>query len=586
MSGRRRWATTPAKGRMVEHPTVVAAARIWDSHRNPRLTERSGVPIVSYCRTRVYLDRDAWEMLPPDGVLLMRVQPIDGPRFVLALTTDELEEVFGEVRATASWRDARCYHFPNEPPAAAAFVVSIDGTAATADRRTGEPATPAIRSAPRTPHVVRPAAPAAVGVAAPLREEPASFQEWAADWYARLGARPESAAYLQAVVAWRNAWRPERVRVLLLAESHVGEHPGDSRLDVMPMRWVGRSLPDRYVRLIYCLDTVRAASAPARRSPTAGLRSSGTSSVRSRSAGHRRGRANPRCSSGSAGRFTSSRSSAIAESGYRTPRRLGFISVAVNESITVTTCNSCAMGISATCGQRSLPMRPSSSGSSGDASPPRSRVFPGSIPGASSPSLRTETEPSTLKDSSDFAERRSEEGPAARPDDHPVAKAGARQQGPQGAKQSRGSTIPPLGPYVVSARDITLRAAMRIDVFSSAAGHPLLPFKRRFLVAVGLAVLASPSRRARRRCRCRVAQPWQLRTGSALPLAHPAAPARSPGADAQARRARVGPSSGRAIAAMVPARPEKSTSWGVRAPLTRDYGRRLRCAGLRCTAAR
>jgi len=113
---------------MVEHPTVVAAARIWDSNRHPRLTERSGLPIVSYCRTRVYLDRDAWEMLPPDGVLLMRVQPADAPRFVLALTADELEEAFGEVRATASWRDARCYHFPSEPPAARAFVVNVDGS--------------------------------------------------------------------------------------------------------------------------------------------------------------------------------------------------------------------------------------------------------------------------------------------------------------------------------------------------------------------------------------------------------------------------------------------------------------------------
>ena len=127
MSGRRRWATRPATGRMVDHPTVVAAARIWSSDRTPRLVERSGTPIVSYCRTRVYLDRDAWEMLPDDGVLLMRVQPTEGPRFVLALTADELDKVFGEVRATASWRDARCYHFPSEPPAARAFVVNVDG---------------------------------------------------------------------------------------------------------------------------------------------------------------------------------------------------------------------------------------------------------------------------------------------------------------------------------------------------------------------------------------------------------------------------------------------------------------------------
>ena len=221
MSGRRRWATRPAKGRMVEHPTVVAAARIWDSNRHPRLTERSGVRIVSYCRTRVYLDRDAWEMLPPDGVLLMRVQPTDAPRFVLALTADELEKVFGEVRATASWRDARCYHFPSEPPAAHAFVVKVDGTeTASADRDTDGPTLRAIpATTPRAGPGVRDSARATVQSAAPPEEQPASFQEWAAVWYARLGARQESASYLRAVAAWRDAWRPERVRLVLLAES-------------------------------------------------------------------------------------------------------------------------------------------------------------------------------------------------------------------------------------------------------------------------------------------------------------------------------------------------------------------------------
>ena len=39
-------------------------------------------------------------MLPPDGVLLMRVRPCDGPPFALAFTADELEAVFGEVPAT------------------------------------------------------------------------------------------------------------------------------------------------------------------------------------------------------------------------------------------------------------------------------------------------------------------------------------------------------------------------------------------------------------------------------------------------------------------------------------------------------
>jgi hypothetical protein len=49
-------------------------------------------------------------MPPPDGVVLMRVRPCDGPPFALAFTADELEAVFGEVRATRSWETVRCYH--------------------------------------------------------------------------------------------------------------------------------------------------------------------------------------------------------------------------------------------------------------------------------------------------------------------------------------------------------------------------------------------------------------------------------------------------------------------------------------------
>jgi hypothetical protein len=85
----------------------------------------------------------------------------------------------------------------------------------------------------------------------PLTE--ATFSDWARAWYAKLGAPAESAAYLGAVTAWRNAWRPHRVRALLVAESHVGEHPGDQRISVLSQRWIRNELPSRYVRLIYCL---------------------------------------------------------------------------------------------------------------------------------------------------------------------------------------------------------------------------------------------------------------------------------------------------------------------------------------------
>jgi hypothetical protein len=50
----------------------------------------------------------------------------------------------------------------------------------------------------------------------------------------------ETARYLEAVAAWRAAWRPKRVRVLLVAESHVAEMPGDSTVVVRAQQWVNR----------------------------------------------------------------------------------------------------------------------------------------------------------------------------------------------------------------------------------------------------------------------------------------------------------------------------------------------------------
>jgi hypothetical protein len=84
---------------------------------------RQTVKIVVYSRTRVYLDRDGWEMLPADGVLLMQVRPTEGAAYSLAFTSAELAAVFCEVRNTPSWDRARCYHFPKPPPAIAAFRV-------------------------------------------------------------------------------------------------------------------------------------------------------------------------------------------------------------------------------------------------------------------------------------------------------------------------------------------------------------------------------------------------------------------------------------------------------------------------------
>jgi len=212
----------------------------------------------TYSRTRVYLDREAWEILPEDGVLLMRVRPTGGQRFALAFTADELEKTFGEVKQSDSWEVARCFHFPREPPAARAFLVRQE-----ADRRVSpctEPplSDPASKSPSPAPAIASNREPARrpgrtpATVVAP-NEASADFGEWAAWWYKRLGARPEDAAYLAGVSAWRDAWRPTRVRGVLIAESHVAQSRGDMRVKVRTDAIGIKELPGQYVRPVYCL---------------------------------------------------------------------------------------------------------------------------------------------------------------------------------------------------------------------------------------------------------------------------------------------------------------------------------------------
>ncbi len=121
----KRWQQTSwPPGKMVDHPAVLAETRRDNARPRPRLRHSDGLAIVVYQRSRVYVDRDAWEMLPHDGVLLMRVRPSHQPAFDLVFTPEELENVFGEVRQTRSWQDVRCYHFPTNPRAIDSFRVA------------------------------------------------------------------------------------------------------------------------------------------------------------------------------------------------------------------------------------------------------------------------------------------------------------------------------------------------------------------------------------------------------------------------------------------------------------------------------
>jgi hypothetical protein len=253
----RRWQTRPSPGTAVSHPSVLLEARrIYDGVR-PLKRRVDGLTIVTYSRQRVYLDRDAWEMLPADGVLLMRVRPAGSERFALAFTSHELEQTFGEVKLSRSWETARCYHFPREPPAAQAFLVTQGAAGparASADPAPGAHASNASPAPPertnqqslaqsrRTSGIIR--TPDAVA---------SDFSEWAAWWYKRLGATPEDVGYLAGVTAWRNAWRPARVRGLLVAESHVAQTKGDMRVKVHTDAIGVKDLPTQYVRLVHCL---------------------------------------------------------------------------------------------------------------------------------------------------------------------------------------------------------------------------------------------------------------------------------------------------------------------------------------------
>jgi hypothetical protein len=118
------WQSRPPRGVAVALPFVRALAAGPDPGLVPRVHRDGGRVYVHYRRTRLYLDRDAWELLlRPDDVLVQRIAALGAPAFTVALTRSELERTFGEVRQTRSWDAVRCYHFPSLPPAVASFRV-------------------------------------------------------------------------------------------------------------------------------------------------------------------------------------------------------------------------------------------------------------------------------------------------------------------------------------------------------------------------------------------------------------------------------------------------------------------------------
>ena len=123
----RRWSTAPPIGSVVSHPAVLRLVAQGDPGTRPVRKHIGGMVIVTYSSTRVYMKRDAWEMLPADGVLVQWIRPAGESPWAIALTRRELERAFGEVEESESWDTVRGYHFPIEPPAAKAFRVREPG---------------------------------------------------------------------------------------------------------------------------------------------------------------------------------------------------------------------------------------------------------------------------------------------------------------------------------------------------------------------------------------------------------------------------------------------------------------------------
>ncbi len=122
---RRRWSETFPRGSVVRHPAVLAFAAKGDPGTRPQRHVVQDQRIVAYSSTRVYMKRDAWELMKPGDLFVQWIRPKSEQPWALAMTRAELEEVFGEVQQSDSWEGVRGYHFPGEPPAARAFRVRM-----------------------------------------------------------------------------------------------------------------------------------------------------------------------------------------------------------------------------------------------------------------------------------------------------------------------------------------------------------------------------------------------------------------------------------------------------------------------------
>jgi hypothetical protein len=229
------WQKETSRGRYVDHPYVLHLCADADLTTTPQRFSDGTLTVLAYCRTRLDINRKAWETLPADGVLLVRIRQSSGLRLHFCASRSELDAVFGEVRETPSWDKYRHYSFPDLPQGAKSFLIDPTVDQLVSNQQISRKTASRIRAD---------------------TSDPGAFgRHW---WATRGPLEQDSEEYLRGVAAWREAWRPKRIRVLLIAESHVAEAVGDAeaRVKVPPgllQATTISSLPDCYVRLVYCL---------------------------------------------------------------------------------------------------------------------------------------------------------------------------------------------------------------------------------------------------------------------------------------------------------------------------------------------
>ena len=67
-----------------------------------------------------------------------------------------------------------------------------------------------------------------------------------------LGERIEPLESIRLVETYRRYWRPEKVRVVLLAESHVFTTDADREIALPPIEELP-GYPEQYAKFVYCL---------------------------------------------------------------------------------------------------------------------------------------------------------------------------------------------------------------------------------------------------------------------------------------------------------------------------------------------